>query len=280
MPVNIKLLIFSIRTSPLILHFSFYAMLSKGQLTLIRSLQQKKFRQQHGLFLVEGTKSVQEVLGSDFGVARLFCTDEFYKENAPGIDHQRPPVEFVTADELTRAGSLETNNAALALVQTRPNHRPAPQPGRWTLVLDDIRDPGNLGTILRVADWYGVRQVLCSETTTDVYAPKVISASKGSFTRVHCWYGDLAQYFSQTVSPEAGGAVYGAFLDGENVHRTGFDPAGGYIVLGNESNGIGPGVTQHVTHRLTIPRFGGAESLNVGIAAAVLLDNLRRQQPV
>jgi RNA methyltransferase, TrmH family len=258
-------------------------MLSKSQLTFIRSLQQKKFRQQHGAFLVEGAKSVAEVLGSGFVVERLFCTDDFYKENAPAVVHQRPPVEFVTADELARAGSLETNDAAIAVVQTRPNEHPAPRPGTWTLVLDDIRDPGNLGTILRVADWYGIRQVLCSATTTDVYAPKVISASKGSFTRVHCWYGDLEEYFSQAVeqsdSQEVSLSIYGAFLDGENVHRTEFSTVGGYIVLGNESNGIGAGVARHVTHRLTIPRFGDAESLNVGIAAAVLLDNLRRSQP-
>ncbi len=249
-------------------------MLSKNQLAFLRSLQQKKFRQQHGAFLVEGAKSVQEVLASDFVVERLFCTDGFYKENAPAIDHQRPPVEFVTADELTRAGSLETNNAALAVVQTRPNLPLLPQPSQWSLVLDDIRDPGNLGTILRVADWYGIRQVLCSETTTDVYNPKVISASKGSFTRIQWWYGNLGQFFSQ--QSDAASPVYGAFLDGENVHQIPFGNAGGYIVLGNESNGIGPEVARHVTHKLTIPRFGHAESLNVGIAAAVLLDNLRR----
>ncbi len=252
-------------------------MLSKNQLAFLRSLQQKKFRQQHNAFLVEGAKSVQEVLTSAFVVERLFCTDEFYKENSLPIDHQRPPVEIVTADELTRAGSLESNDTAIAVVEIQPNDPLPIRPGTWALVLDDIRDPGNLGTILRIADWYGIRHVLCSETTTDLYSPKVISASKGSFTRVQCWYGNLGTFFSQKTEPMM--PVYGAFLGGENVHQTTFSKAGGYVVLGNESNGIGPTVAQHVTHRLTIPRFGEAESLNVGIAAAVLLDNLRRNRP-
>ncbi|ADB37044.1 TrmH family RNA methyltransferase [Spirosoma linguale] len=245
-------------------------MLSKNQLKYIQSLHQKKYRQQHGAFLVEGAKSVQEVLQSDFQTELVVATEGFYKENAHLTDHQRTPVEIASVAELERAGTLESNNAALAVVRTKENRPLLAGPNEIALILDDIRDPGNLGTILRIADWYGVRKILCSETTADVYNPKVISASKGSFTRVNWWYGDITRVLAQATS-----AVYGAFLDGEDVHSLGFD-ASGYLVMGNESNGIRPEVGTFVTQRVTIPRYGDAESLNVGIATAVLLDNWRR----
>jgi TrmH family RNA methyltransferase len=245
-------------------------MLSKNQLKYIQSLHQKKFRQQHGAFLVEGAKSVQEVLQSNFETELVVATDAFYKENAHLTDHQRTPVEIASVGELERAGTLESNNAALAVVRTKENLPLLAGTNEIALILDDIRDPGNLGTILRIADWYGVRKILCSETTADVYNPKVISASKGSFTRVSWWYGDISQVLAQSTQ-----SVYGAFLDGNDVHTLSFG-ASGYLVMGNESNGIRPEVGQYVTQRVTIPRYGDAESLNVGIATAVLLDNWQR----
>lgn len=245
-------------------------MLSKNQLKYIQSLHQKKYRQQHGAFLVEGAKSVQEVLQSDFQTELLVATEEFYKENAHLTDNQRTPVEIASVADLQRAGTLESNNAALAVVRTKENRPLLAGPDEIVLILDDIRDPGNLGTILRIADWYGVRKVLCSETTADVYNPKVISASKGSFTRVNWWYGNIEQVLQNSTD-----AVYGAFLDGEDVHTLDFGVSG-YLVMGNESNGIRPQTEQYVTKRVTIPRYGDAESLNVGIATAVLLDNWQR----
>ena len=248
-------------------------MISKSIAQFVRSLHQKKYRQQEGCFLVEGATSVQEVLASAFPVELLLATEGFYKENAAGADRQRCRVETATADELTRIGTLESNNAAIAVVRMRQNEPLTPAPGTWSLVLDDIRDPGNLGTILRIADWYGIDAILCSATTADVYNPKVISASKGSFTRVRWWYGDLAAALQPVTTP-----IYGAFLDGDDVHSVAFGAAGGYVVLGNEANGIGPQVAPLITRRITIPRYGAAESLNVGIATAVILDNLRRGQ--
>lgn len=245
-------------------------MLSKNQLKYIQSLHQKKFRQQHGAFLVEGAKSVQEVLQSDFQTELVVATEAFYKENANLTDNQRTPVEIASVADLERAGTLESNNAALAVVRTKENRPLLAGPDEIALILDDIRDPGNLGTILRIADWYGVRKILCSETSADVYNPKVISASKGSFTRVNWWYGDITQVLTQSTH-----AVYGAFLDGADVHSLAFGSSG-YLVMGNESNGIRPDVATFVTQRVTIPRYGDAESLNVGIATAVLLDNWQR----
>ena len=256
-------------------------MLSKNQVKYIQSLHQKKYRQQYGAFLVEGAKSVQEVLQSDFQTELVVATDAFHKENAQLIDPQRISVEIASVADLERVGTLDSNNAALAVVRTKENRPLVAQPGEITLILDDIRDPGNLGTILRIADWYGVRTILCSETTADVYNPKVISASKGSFTRVRWWYGDVGEFLSQLrsgdpVSPLVSRVpVYGAFLDGVDVHQLPFESSG-YLVMGNESNGISPAMEQYVTQRITIPRYGEAESLNVGIATAVLLDNWRR----
>lgn len=249
-------------------------MLSKNQIKYIQSLHQKKYRQQHGAFLVEGAKSVQEVLGSDFQTELVVATDAFYKENSWLTDHQRTPVEIASPTDLERIGTLESNKAALAVVRTKENCPLVADPGEIVLILDDIRDPGNLGTILRIADWYGVRKILCSETTADAYNPKVISASKGSFTRVAWWYGDVVKFLAETAEPTKQ-IVYGAFLAGADVHTLSFAP-GGYLVMGNESNGISPPVEVFVTQRVTIPSYGDAESLNVGIATAVLLDNWRR----
>ncbi|MFD2573153.1 TrmH family RNA methyltransferase [Spirosoma soli] len=247
-------------------------MLSKNQIKYIQSLHQKKYRQQHGAFLVEGAKSVQEVLQSNFEIELVVATEVFYKENVRLTDHQRTPVEIASPADLERIGTLESNNAALAVVRTKQNRPLVADPEEIVLILDDIRDPGNLGTILRIADWYGIRKILCSETTADVYNPKVISASKGSFTRVSWWYGDIVQFLAQQPNLP----VYGAFLDGEDVHTLSFG-SGGYLVMGNESNGIRPEVEAFVTQKVTIPRYGEAESLNVGIATAVLLDNWRRE---
>ena len=146
-------------------------MLSKNQLKYIQSLHQKKYRQQHGAFLVEGAKSVQEVLQSDFQTELLVATEEFYKENAHLTDHQRTPVEIASVADLQRAGTLESNNAALAVVRTKENRPLLAEPDEIVLILDDIRDPGNLGTILRIADWYGVKNIVCSETCVDWHNP-------------------------------------------------------------------------------------------------------------
>lgn len=248
-------------------------MLSKSRSQFIRSLHQKKFRQEHQQFLVEGAKSVQEVLLSDFQVEQLLATEAFYKENSLPPDGQRPLVEIVSADELTRVGTLESNNAAIAVVRTTENRPLLAELGEIVLVLDDIRDPGNLGTILRIADWYGINKVICSQTTADVYNPKVISASKGSFTRVRWYYTDLVAYLADKTDLKP---VYGAFLGGENIHSLPFGQEGGYLVMGNEANGIHSELIPLLTQKITIPRFGDAESLNVGIATAVILDNWRR----
>ncbi|WP_234734827.1 TrmH family RNA methyltransferase [Tellurirhabdus bombi] len=246
-------------------------MLSKSLSKYIQSLHQKKFRQEHGAFLVEGAKSVLELIASNYDTDLVLTTESFYKENVRLLDKQRIRLEMVSQADLERVGTLATNDTCLAVAKTKENRFLTAEADEFALILDDIRDPGNLGTIIRIADWYGIRKLICSQTTADVYNPKVISSSKGSFTRVEWYFCQLPDYLAGLdKSP-----VYGAFLDGENVHTMNFSRSG-YVVMGNESNGISPAVEQFVSHKITIPRYGDAESLNVGIATAVICDNLRR----
>jgi TrmH family RNA methyltransferase len=247
-------------------------MLSKARIKFIKSLQLKKYRKQEQCFVVEGGKSVQELLKSDFEVDQLLVTTTFREQNNAALKGFKGEMLEVTPTDLALAGEYSTNDAALAVVKVKPNQQTTVKGDEFILMLDDIRDPGNLGTIIRIADWYGIKKIVASEETADVYNSKVIQSSMGSFTRVHIFYTDLAQYLPTINLP-----VYGAFLDGENVHTINFG-LGGVIAIGNEANGISQEVEKFVTKRITIPRFGPAESLNAAIATAVICDNVRRGQ--
>jgi RNA methyltransferase, TrmH family len=142
-------------------------MLSKNLTKYLQSLQLKKYRQEYNAFLVEGAKSVMELLAADFQTELIVVTDQFYKENTQILDKQPFRIEIATADELSKAGTLQSNDAALAVVKTKPNNFLYAEKGEYVLVLDDIRDPGNLGTIIRIADWYGITKIICSPSTTD-----------------------------------------------------------------------------------------------------------------
>ena len=248
-------------------------MFSKQQQKYVQSLQIKKYRQEHQRFLVEGAKSVQELLKSDLETELLLCTPKFFIENEKTLE--KISIEQISQTELEKLGTLQSNDSALAVVKMRENTSLIADADEFSLVLDDIRDPGNLGTILRIADWYGIKKVICSETSVDFYNPKVVSASMGSFSRILVYYSEISEYFENIVNNK-NIEIIGTFLNSENVHRFDF-PKSGYIVLGNESNGIGAEVEKLITKKITIPRFGEAESLNVGIATAVVLDNLRRR---
>jgi TrmH family RNA methyltransferase len=246
-------------------------MLSKVKAKYIKSLQVKKYRKQEQSFVVEGEKGVTELLASDFKTTLVCATKDFLARQGKIIPHEGVEVIEVTRADLESIGSVETNESVLAVAQMRSNSRPVIASTDYALVLDDIRDPGNLGTIVRTADWYGIKHVIASEETADLYNPKVIRSTMGSFCRVSVFYTALNEFLNDAKVP-----VYGAFMDGEDVHRLTFAP-GGMIVIGNESNGISEEVGRYITKRITIPRFGNAESLNASIAAAVVLDNLRRR---
>ena len=174
-------------------------------------------------------------------------------------------VQSVEASELVSYGTLEHNNDAIAIAFQKKMTFPEATDG-VTLVVDDIRDPGNLGTLIRIADWYGVKNIVCSETSVDWYNPKVINATMGSFTRVQCFYADLPNFLAKQKAPKIG-----TFLKGKSSHTFSY-PKTGILILGSESHGISREVEKCVTEKVTIPNFGGAESLNIAIAGAVMLD--------
>ncbi|RPD45865.1 RNA methyltransferase [Hymenobacter sediminis] len=246
-------------------------MVSKAVAKYVHALHLKKYRIRHGAFLVEGGKSVRELLSSGILTERLIVTSEFGEK----IRQEIPaglPVDVVSEDELTRLGTLSTNNTALAVARL-PQEKPlTPTAGQLFLALDEVRDPGNVGTLIRLADWYGLAGVICSDTCADPWAPKTVSATMGSFTRVPVWQRELPAWLS-SLPPEL--PVYGADLHGDNVHRLTLQPTG-VLVMGSESHGLTPPVEACLTQRLHIPGRGQAESLNVAVSAAILLDNFYR----
>ncbi|HSF54103.1 MAG TPA: RNA methyltransferase [Algoriphagus sp.] len=245
-------------------------MLSKNTVKFIKSLHQKKYRSECGQFFVEGEKSVLEVLQSDFLVDLLLVTESFEKRNFRILNSFQGEVIRVTQNQLEQLGQFQSNDSALAVVQMKPNTAFTPENDELIIALDDVRDPGNLGTIIRIADWYGIQKLVFSPQTAEFYNPKVIQATMGSFTRVKFFYEDLDTVFDKWKLP-----VYGAFLGGENIHKLP-KPAPGILLMGNESKGISPEMEKRVTQKVTIPGFGQAESLNVAIATAILCDNFKR----
>ena len=247
-------------------------MISKVTSKYILSLQQKKYRYRYRTFLVEGAKSVAELLQSDFETELLLATNDFLLQNT-GLISNDIRTEIVSETELQRLGTFETNNSALAVAKMRSAALPQISEESLILALDEVRDPGNLGTIIRIADWYGIRNIVCSSGCADFYNPKVIAASMGSFCRIHAHYFNLPHFLKEN---HAATTIYAAALEGNNVYKESLKPSG-ILVMGNEANGISDEV-MHLAHtKLTIPRFGEAESLNVAIATAILCDHFHRQ---
>lgn len=246
-------------------------MISKNTAKYIKSLQQKKYRKTEKAFIVEGAKSVIELVKSNFEITTLYATSVFLKDAKQLIFDPQNTFEVVETSEndLAAVGTYQSNNAAIAIAKMKPN-KPLAFSNAFALALDRINDPGNLGTIIRIADWYGIKNIICSADCADQYNPKVIAASMGSFTRVHLFYTDLNAYLS-----DAKFSVYGAYLNGENVHQHKFHKEG-ILLMGSESQGINPSLEKYVTHKISIPAFGQAESLNVGVATAVICDNIMR----
>ncbi|TBW30368.1 RNA methyltransferase [Gramella sp. KN1008] len=240
-------------------------MVSKNQIKLIKSLSQKKFRNKHELFVVEGVKSIREFLKSSFSLVSLFTT---------GASFEVPKELFqnINERELGKISFLTTPQQALAVFQI-PEEEMVEIEG-LTIILDGIRDPGNLGTIIRLCDWFGIKNLVCSRDTVDCYNPKVVQASMGSLTRVKVSYTDLKELLMKNDKIP----VYGAMLDGENLYESTF-PETAFIVMGNEANGVSKEIEGLLTNRINIPQFGKrqeTESLNVATATAVILSEFRR----
>jgi len=243
-------------------------MLTKQTVKFTKSLQNKKFRRLYKQFIIEGEKTVLEVLDSEISIHKLLVTAYFKNKYAADLKRFETIIELAGDNELNDIGSLQSNDSAIAICDIKDEEVPNNISKEWVIVLDNINDPGNLGTIIRIADWYGIKKIICSEDTADLYNPKVINASKGSFLRVSLSYTDLPLFLKQQQV-----TIYGADLHGENIHKTIFSGEG-ILVMGNEAHGISVEVKKLLTHSLTIPRFGKAESLNVGIATAICCDRI------
>ena len=238
--------------------------LSKNQLKLITSLKQKKYRTNNNLFIAEGTKVVGEFLNSNFKLEQLYCVNQSFYKNYDKITE-------VSVAELKKISSLKAPNNVVALFKI-PEDKFIENTG-LTVVLDEINDPGNLGTIIRLCDWFGVRQLVCSINTVDCYNAKVVQASMGSLARVSVVYTNIEKYLQTTNMPK-----YAALMNGENVYKTTL-PKNAILVMGNEANGISEPVLKLLTKSISIPRFGDlqqTESLNVATATAILLSEFRR----
>ncbi len=241
-------------------------MVSKNQIKLITSLQQKKYRNEHKLFLAEGVKVIQELLQSNFVLQHLYETESLFADVNSNNKTQ------ISSSELKKISALTTPNNCLAIFKI-PNQQPVQQKG-LQVALDDIRDPGNLGTILRLCDWFGIEQLLCSNETVDIYNPKVIQATMGSISRVQTNYVDLKTFLKTTSLP-----VFGTFMDGNSIYKENL-PQNGIIIFGNEANGISDEIEKMIQFRISIPRFGSlqkTESLNVATATAIVLSEFRRK---
>lgn len=241
-------------------------MVSKSQVKLLKSLAQKKYRLKNRLFIVEGKKSIQEFLKSSFPLYRLFSMEE-----SLGVPEEK--LQWVSAEELRKISQLKSPQIMLAIFEI-PYMEDQIGNG-LVLALDGVRDPGNLGTIIRLCDWFGLEFLVCSPDTTDCYNPKVVQASMGSLARVRVLYRALPELLQEHQRLP----VFGAFMEGENIY-TSQVPGEGILVMGNEANGISTELSSLIQHRIAIPPFGKqaqTESLNVATATAVLLSEFRRR---
>ena len=239
-------------------------MAGKKWLKLVRSLHQKKYRNQHGLFFVEGKKLVGELVHANISVLKILLYPEFEG------DFSDSPFDITNPTELKSISALKNPNGVLGIFRIPESKQISFN--NWIVALDDVRDPGNLGTIIRLCDWFGIEHLVCSESTVDLYNPKVLQATMGSLSRVNVTYTSLTEFLENADLP-----IYGAYMRGESVNNQVL-PDAGILVMGNEANGISPRLAELTGNRLTIPQYGGTttESLNVAMATGILLNEIRR----
>ena len=244
-------------------------MLSKQQIKIIRSLHLKKNRKQSGLFVCEGAKILHELLHSSLQINKIYALKSWISENRQFLSDENTFQE-VTEKELEQISELSTPNEVLAIAVIPENK--IPEIKGLSIGLESIRDPGNLGTIIRIADWYGLTDIFCSEDCADAYNSKVVQASMGSLFRVRVHYVDLKEFLSSCTVPK-----YAAALEGsQNLHDYKDFNGNGILVIGNESNGLSSEILDVCDVKIHIPRFGQAESLNAAVATGIFLDAMKR----
>jgi len=240
--------------------------ISQSQQKLAQSLKLKKYRQKHGLFLAEGAKIVQELLSSQYQVHKLYATLDWFQENQAAIAAKKIDCQIINERELKKVSQLSTANAAVALVLSQNHDLPKLCSGK-SLLLDGLQDPGNLGTIIRIADWFGIDRIIGSMTSADPFQPKVVQATMGSLFRVKYYRSNIEEFIEQHSELPC----YAADLDGVNLHEIAFsEKEHGLLVIGNESRGVSGTVRDLVGTRVTIPGRGKAESLNAGVATGII----------
>jgi TrmH family RNA methyltransferase len=246
--------------------------LTQSEIKKIRSLEKKKYRKELNLFVVEGEKMVKELLNSNFKVKTIYATQDYQ------LPENNKEFEYMTISEknLERISQLKTPNKVLALAQI-PHNSDIIANG-LTIALDNIQDPGNMGTIIRTASWFGISSIICSKNTVDIYNSKVIQSTMGGIFKIETTYTDLEEFL--IAEQRKGTPVYGTLLDGDNLYSSPLQN-NGIIVMGNESKGLSPEIRQLITHPIRIPDYpdghGAIESLNVGIAAAIVMAEFRRR---
>ena len=253
-------------------------MLSKNKIKFIQSLDRKKYRDEYGVFLVEGNKLVNEALVSEFEIDLLVGTENFLSEKTI-VSNRIAEIIATDKESIKKASLQQSPQEALAVIKkTSLPISEANYKGQLSLALDCIQDPGNLGTILRIADWFGINQIFCSNDTADVYNPKVVQASMGAIFRVKVFYVELPDFLAR--EKQKGLPVFGTFMNGKNIYTQKLSKEG-ILVMGNEGNGISEEIEKLVTEKISIPSFtengSGSESLNVAIATAICCSEFRRR---
>ena len=244
-------------------------MITKNTIKQIASLRQQKFRKELSLFVVEGRKMTEELLHSDFETVGLYATEAFLADHPAFTE-----AETVSEVQMQQMSGQDTPPGILAVVRI-PKHGEIKTPSRLILTLDGIANPGNMGTLIRTAEWFGIRDVVCSTDCVELWNPKTVQATMGSLFRVKVWKTELPAYLQQ--AQREGKAVYGALLEGENLFQMKAKPEG-VIVIGSESHGIRSEVLPYITHPVTIPRVGGSatESLNAAVAGGIILAEITK----
>jgi len=238
-------------------------MLTKAKIKFLQSLQDKKFRQLYHRFIIDGDKTVRELINSDFVVETIYAEPWWLNKFKSLIKDSTEVVE-VGSEGLQSISTLQSSNGVVAVAEIPATGAVAAIEKKLCIALDNINDPGNLGTVIRIADWFGIDTVLCSETCVDAFNPKVVNATKGSLFRTKIHYLNLEAYFT-----EHDFKVFGAVLDGENIFKAELS-ASGVILIGSEAHGISSELYPFITHRITVPAFGKAESLNAGVATGII----------
>ena len=242
-------------------------MISKNNIKFVHQLEQKKYRRKEGLFVAEGPKVVGDLIAAGFKPRMLLAVNEWIQQK------RITTAQEVTEDELRKLSFLQHPQQVLGIFEMpAQSQQNALSDNELYLALDGVQDPGNLGTIIRLADWFGIQTIYCSEDTADVWNPKVIQATMGSIARINVVYTDLQKLIDHTKMP-----VYGTLLDGQDIYAQELT-SNGIIVMGNEGNGISPEIRKLITNKLLIPKFQeGPESLNVAIATAITCSEFKRR---